>query len=342
MSRWWKGFIQPETLNVTTPFGGTVALSAVFIFLLIGAGEILLRIPIVESFLPTPSYGNGGPELGVKVRKLDAYIRQHGAVDCLFVGSSVVDSDVDPEVFSREYKARTGKDIVCFNFGLAGMAPSSIEITARFLIARYRPRILIYGVSMGDFSTKFSWQGVDLYSTPWTTYLTGKFSIEGWLIENSYSYRYFDSARYVWDFNYRQPFGKLGRLTASGFDRATIIVKDVGDLSYVDAEYEVHPLALNGLQRFIQLNDRETQILLFEEPVHPQAMALFGDDFYSQRFLSVVRKTIHDPNVPFIEIQNQVVIPVEGWKDPSHLNVWGAEVFSKWLSQHVADVLLQK
>lgn len=342
MSRWWKEWIQPETLRVTVPFGRTTALSVVFIILLIGGGEILFRIPIIESFLPTSTYGNGGPELGAKIRKLDTYIRQHGMVDCLFVGSSVVDSDIDPEVFSREFKAQTGKDVSCFNFALAAMAPSSMDSTARFLIARYRPRVLIYGVGIGEFSAKFMWQGVDLYSTPWTQYVTGRFSLEGWLIENSYSYRYFASARYFWDFNYRQSLGKLGRLTSSGFDRATIVAKDIGDLSYVDTEYEVHPLAIEGLQRFIQLSSRETQILIFEEPVHPQALTTLGDDFYMQRFLSVLRKNIRGPNVLFVETQNRVAIPANGWKDPSHLNVWGAEVFSKWLSQQFADVILQK
>jgi hypothetical protein len=340
--RWWQEFIQPETLKVTPPFGGTAAMSLLFVLLIVVTGETLLRIPIVESFVPTPTYGNAGPELGAKIRKLDAVIRQNGKVDCLFVGSSVVDSDIDPDVFSAEYKTLTGKDISCFNFGLAGMAPSSMESTARFLIARYRPKILVYGVGIGDFSAKFSWQGVDLYSTPWTTYLTGKFSVEGWLIENSFNYRYLDSARYFWDFKYRQSLGKLGRLTPSGFDRATIIVNDIGELSYVDGEYEVHPLAINGFQRFMQLNNHETQILLFEEPVHPQAMAAFGDDFYTQRFLEVVQKSVRDPKVPFIETRGRVVIPPNGWKDPSHLNVWGAEVFSKWLSRQFAGVVLQE
>src|SRR5579871_563893 len=101
----------------------------------------------LNSYLPPLSQDSNDQDFEYKILGLDALVQKQGPIDCIFIGSSMVHRGINPEVFSDAYKAQTGKDIHCYNFGLLGATESSLSPVAKILLERYKPKLLVYGVT---------------------------------------------------------------------------------------------------------------------------------------------------------------------------------------------------
>ena len=118
-------------------------LLARLVFLILGLlSEAALRVAHAAQVLPAPNMGEPNPELGIKVARLDALAKAKGKIDCIFIGSSAVDADVDPQVMAEVFRTRAGDDLICFNFALAAMPTASAEMISKMLITRYHPKNL--------------------------------------------------------------------------------------------------------------------------------------------------------------------------------------------------------
>src|SRR6188474_926496 len=66
-----------------------------------GACEVAARSDTARRHLPVPSYGTRIRFFDLQMARLNALVRDHGAVDCMFLGSSGVLHGLDPWEFAQ-------------------------------------------------------------------------------------------------------------------------------------------------------------------------------------------------------------------------------------------------
>jgi hypothetical protein len=349
------------TLRITPPFGKTIWLTLTFLFLLGGAVELVARSELFQAPLTPPKMGSSHYQLGHKLALLEAEIKRNGSVDCIMVGSSMVDVGFDPDSFRSGFQEVGGRDIHCFNFGIDASSVASVSAIVRILIDDYHPNLLIFGTDPRDYVLPDDDPDVaTILDTPWVRYRLGIFSLDGWLIDQSYFYRY------------RQHLSRLSRLNFSdtlwsetklnfeilnnGFTPISKVNTHVNappdpqDDSYEVTYYtrilsSYHMLAENlaSLEEIMDHNKSDTQIVVVEMPVSDGYYYFFGNgenDY--KRFVDQVSKLSKLNQVPFWRTEPLNMIPDDGWSDYSHLNTKGAEIFSIWLGQQVGKAKTQR
>ncbi|MEK7440545.1 MAG: hypothetical protein AABZ78_07110 [Chloroflexota bacterium] len=337
-----RQLIRFETLKLTLPSGRIFGWALASLLILAITGEIVLRIESVQSLLLPPSYGSSSVEFGIKLAKINSFVKQEGGVDCIFIGSSITDADVDPDVFRAAYKQYAQRDIACFNFSLAGLPPSSARMVAKYLVQTYQPKTIVYGVSAGEFLKIFNQR--ETYSTSWLYYSLGVFSLEGWLYANSYVYRYVPTLRYFYESDYRtlaDAFSK--RISSSGFDRSTVIAQIAIESPVSRDDYQMDAESFSGYRELVDLNSVSTRIVIVESPVHPSYFPHYvkgGKEMYESLFIEPISGYARSRGVPVWRTQSvlDAALPPQGWSDPTHLNVEGAKVFSEWLAKQYASL----
>jgi len=106
----------------------------------------LLRRDAVTRRLPPPTcfYQDGVSERATALRRVQDTGQD---IDVLFVGSSIVRSNISPHAFDR---ARGG-DRISFNAGLSGLYPDSVGLYARrYWMPLARPRVVVHCFRMAD------------------------------------------------------------------------------------------------------------------------------------------------------------------------------------------------
>ena len=148
-----------------------------------------LRNPSIN--WPIPNYGTSRNYLNVDIMLLDQF-RENGSVDCIIMGSSLAEYAVDPVRFAEAYRQETGQAIRCFNFGQPSFTAHDTVLWAAILRHRYQPRLLIWPQSARDYDLN---EGAESEGTPadipWGRYELGEWTLEGWMVRNLTSYRYF-------------------------------------------------------------------------------------------------------------------------------------------------------
>ena len=115
-------------------------------------------------------------------------------LDCVFIGSSVVNRGINPAIFEVAYTGQAGETIQCFNLGLGWTTASGAAAWAEYVIKTYHPQLLIYGVTPRDFSPSAVERGFstdDLQNLAWMRYARSEFDLEGWILHHSQAYRYY-------------------------------------------------------------------------------------------------------------------------------------------------------
>ncbi len=115
-------------------------------------GEVLLRVPGVADRLPLPvPYYTDNVE--PRRRALDTVVHHEGPVGLLFVGSSVVRSNIRPLVFDTAFAA-SGTQIISFNAGLSGLAPDEVRLYLEHMwLRRAQPRWVVQGVRLAELAS---------------------------------------------------------------------------------------------------------------------------------------------------------------------------------------------
>lgn len=120
----------------------TVLLAGAFVV----AAEGLLHTAPVRDVLP-PSRVYYTNHVEPRLRALQATVRSEGRIDVLFVGSSIVRTNIRPLVFDSVHRAATGRDVVSFNGGLSGLPPDGVRLyLERFFLSRIDPGVVFQGV----------------------------------------------------------------------------------------------------------------------------------------------------------------------------------------------------
>src|ERR1051325_6804803 len=183
--------LKSATLQIRIVPGKTIWFTVVLFILLTAVGEWVARSESFQVFLTPPTMGSRHYQLGHKLTLLNMLVRKTGHVDCIMLGSSMVDTGFDPVAFETGYEERTGQDIHCFNFGIDASTAASTAALTRIIVENYHPRLLIVGTDPRDYAVpRGDPDPAVILNTPWVAYRQGEFSLEGWLLDNSYLYRY--------------------------------------------------------------------------------------------------------------------------------------------------------
>ena len=277
----------------------------------------------------------------MKFGELDYLVARHGAVDCIFLGSSVVRVGIDPVQFGNAYRAQTGEDLTCYNFGIDGIQAASAADLAEILIVRYHPRLLIYGFMLRDLADApdFGRARGAVAHTPWIRYQRGHFNIDGWMVEHFTTYRYFLALREWPSARFNSPITDLDdppRLGYAPFTKRTSVFVPYDYL----LDYHFSPAEWVGFERLVALRD-QTQLLFVELPSPDHTLAVFGggpENYFRLMDEAGDYATAHA--VPMWMTTRLNLIPAEGWVgDSHHLHRVGAEVFSAWLGEQVGQAV---
>ena len=350
-----RGILRDGTLQMQRPFGKTLGLTLLMFILVTGIAEIIVRSNTFQSILREPEMGSSHYQVGRKLARLDAIVENSGPIDCLIVGSSMVDVGFDPRSFREGYKNGGEQDIRCFNFGIDASTAASSAAIAKVLIDDYQPRLLIYGTDARDYAVPSEDKDpAVILESNWIRYRTGHFTLDGWLLEHSYLYRYRFILSGLSRFDLEDTLRSQTRLTfeirSDGFTPLTTVATYINDqpdpqddsfeVTYntrLFSSYKILEENLTALENIMSYNEQGTQVIIIEMPVSDGLFYFFGngtDDF--QRFTAQVDQLANAHQVPFWQTTTLDMIPDDGWFDYSHLNTTGAAIFSNWLGQQVS------
>jgi hypothetical protein len=348
-------FFSTSTLQITTSLGKPIWLTLIVLLLLGGTAECMARSEAFQAPLTPPKMGSRHYQLGHKLALLDALVRKTGRIDCIMLGSSMVDTGFDPAAFETAYTEMTGRDIDCSNFGIDASTAASTAALTKIIVEDYHPRFLLIGTDPRDYAVPSDDRDpAVILDTPWVAYRQGEFSLEGWLLDSSYLYRYRQHLGRLARFQFEDTLWSYTKLNYEILPNGFTPLREVstyindppnpGDDSFevryyksIYSSYQMLPENLEGLESIMDYNERGIPVILVEMPVSDGLYYFFGNrkSDYS-RFLTRVGELATRHHVPFWQTEPLDFIPDNGWVNYSHLNQTGAEVFSTWLGQQVA------
>jgi hypothetical protein len=348
--------IRSDSLNLTGWSGKTLLLTLLSAILFFGVLEIVARMDAFQAQLTTPPMGSGHYQLGQKLAYLDREVQKNGRIDCIVIGSSMVDVGFDPEAFARGYREIKGQDIRCFNFGIDSSSAASTHAIARIMLEDYHPRLLIIGTDARDYVVPQDASEIAvLMDTPWIKYRLGDFSLEGWLMDISYFYRYRQHLNRLLRFNYGGTLLNASyhneSLLPNGYTPLEMVSADVNNppdpnndsyevqyYSRIFASYQMIDTNLDALEQTLASNKSDVQILVLEMPVSDGYYYFFGNGKNDQRqFVDAISTLAARYQVPFWQTGSMDLILDNEWADYGHVNRKGAEHFSSWLGSQVAQ-----
>lgn len=337
------------TLRVKWPFGATLALAAGILLCLIVSSEFLLRRDFIQSKLPYPSIGSSNRSLDVKVHLLHEMVKRQGPPDCIFLGNSLVNSGIDPEAFREAFQSITGKSIRCFNFGINAMTPYSAIQFADILVRAYHPRMIVWGITPSDFHTRRKTKEVMLETNAWVRYRLGDGNFSGWLADKSYIYRYYLRFRFWLEYPkiFHNHTIEEAKSTPTGFrpDQTRNVIDHPIDAErharYKDilSQLKVDTTVFSILKQSFSL-DPGTFIVLVEMPTHPACLSFYpGGEKTHYELLEKVKGFAGKNGVLFIPVTHLNLFKDKKWRDYTHLNVLGAQIYSRWLGKKIGKAV---
>jgi hypothetical protein len=319
-----------------------------FFCLILATLELLARTPVLEKVSPYRSVGDSDYQFEIKWFRLQDYVKQNGGVDIIILGSSLVNTGIDPDIVAQTYYEQTGVHPRIFNFGVEGMTVAPNAVIARLLVERYHPALLIYITEMRDY---IAGNGME-YETPflndpWLRYQRGDFTFLGWLFDHSAALQHYLPYRNWMRSDYSDTMAlyinRYHDTSASGYepDSATGINIDATpdpnnptDSIYFEAygNYQIAPSRLENMQSILDFSrSKGTSVLVVEMPVHPTFYVYVGGEGVHQQFQQTIASLVTSNGGSFIPAETCIDIPLEGRSNRWHLNYLGAPVFSKCL-----------
>ena len=348
--------MKERTLSIQPPFGGTLLLTMLILISLLACGEMLTRTRLFKSYFIAASRGSPHFQFELQLGRLESIIAQEGPIDCIFLGNSMVWLGFDPLVFSQAFQEKTGKELSCYNFGVDGLPVSGASAIKQYLIQKYQPKLLIYGTDARDFAVpREDRDATVILDIPWMQYHLGKFTLQGWLYENSHIYRYLETFGYLLRMEKQYLFIKNpGQYTSEDFgfrvdSRISDIVStspvqhlDLGPVRYyyqLLSDYKMLPENMSSLEEILNINHELTSLLVVVMPVPETYMDFFSTKPQNyQLFIEQVRDTSEKYGSSFW-LPPDNIIPQDGWADYTHLNTRGAAAFSAWLGGQVGEAV---
>ena len=313
--------------------------------------ELAARTTWAQTTFPYRSVGNFDYQFEIKWFRLQDYARQNGGVDVILLGSSLVNTGIEPYIMERYNFEQTGKKLRIFNFGVEGLTVTPNSLIARLLIRKYHPALLIYVTEMRDYmaSTGLEYQ-VPFLSSPWIRYQEGNPNVIGWLIDHSKALQYFLPYRNWMRADFPQTYFSLTsrsqKTSPDGYEPELVWGNNVDlypnpsnpdDANYfiLYGNFQISPARLESLQKILALKQEGTRIVVVEMPVHPTFYVFVGGETVHQQFQQTIASVVRSDGGTFIPAE-ACDIPVKGRANRWHLNYMGAPVFSRCLGERIA------
>lgn len=318
-----------------------------FLGLIIG---IALTIEITARlfFIPFsfPSLGSDNFYFDHKIYALESQMRWNGNLDCLVLGSSVANSDLDPEIIANAYRDKTGKQIHCFNIGIPALTAENAIPIADAIIQRYQPKVILFILIPRDLMDhEFTVE--QLEHNPWVDYHRGQGSLESWLIVNSYSLRYFTTWQY-WQIlaNREKMNNETSPISSYGYSKITGQNQPYPRNWLLENDENLQNVWLKGetyanLDKLTSLKTHKTNFIFIEAPAYSIINLNRADpaiQHYENDYIVNLQSYLDGQNIPFwrtLEIGKE--IPEPGWFDWLHLNTHGSPILSQWVGEKLAE-----
>jgi hypothetical protein len=348
------------SLKIERPLGGVLWRALLLLAVLLAAAEGLARSAWVQQRLEVASLGNYHYQFEIKWFQLQRYVQAHGGVDVLFLGSSLVNSGIQPQEVNRAFVEASGEpELRIFNFGVEGLTVQPNSVVARLLAESFHPGVIIFGTEIRDYAANNGVETAEKFlSDPWLRYRLGEFSLRGWLAEHSAAYRYFLAYRNWMSWGFAESHGLVLRrsaaLTADGYDVENRVAEraqlEVDPSNPEDAEalaifagFRIDEGRLADLQALLDLQQAAgVRVLVVEMPVTPQFYQLFeqGQAAHDE-FVQVVSAQVEAAGSVFYPALPEEQLPEDGRSDRVHLSKYGAAVFSRTLGTWLAELSSQ-
>lgn len=342
--------IERNNLSLSLPFGRPAIIALVMLALALVLVEVVARTPFSRNRFPELSIGTSHRLFEIHLSRLDDLVAQEGARDCIILGSSQAYRGYDVEQFQAGYKAITGDDIACYNFGLGGLTPMTAGIVGPIIAERYQPNLLIY--STEPFAYDVDSEGNDAHAAlsenVWIEHKQGEFNIDGWLRDHSVAYRTYLIYRNWMKFT----FAITQERNALASAETTKLGHGPVDEVLVDFEApseEERPNAWRVMRKFdpserhyagaeaiLELNSAETQVLVFETVFIPTILDIIADPAEYDVAFNNLETLAGDYGVSVVRTFGQhTIVPDDGWFDHNHLNRVGSVPYSDWAGREV-------
>jgi hypothetical protein len=362
--------LKTTSLNLTPlPALGVLLRALLVVLLALLAAEGLARLPFIQRHAPPPSLGNYHYQFEIKWFHLEKYVQEHGGVDVILLGSSLVNSGLDPDAINESWvQASAEEPLRIYNFGVEGLTIEPNSFVAELLIETYHPQVLIFGTEIRDYAANNGVEVAEKFlSDPWVQYQQGQFNLKGWLTEHSAATRIFLAYRnwMTWEFAEQRNLivTRTGKLTDAGYDvenNTTDVANQLPDPADPEdaeafetfADFQLAPERIEILKNLMALGREPTgesappQIILLEMPVSPSFYIYFERGLEEHEdFVNEISGLAEENDVVFLEAIPESALPDKSRSDRVHLNKRGADTFSKivggWLAELYADGKLE-
>ena len=287
------------------------------------------------SLLPyPPNLGSGNIDFDLKVKYLDEYVEQNGAIECLIMGSSLVDYGVDPDIFYSHYAEITGEDLYCFNFGIGGSKANEMPFLMEFVITRYHPDTIIYATWPRD----YLFLGDSLDKSAWIDYQTGLRSARGWLVSNIKTIQFVHTTLNMLWHNDAIEKAQLLNTLENGYYR---IYKTIppGTTSTTPMPYLPHKENFSSLEEIVTLTqENDINLYIVAIPARIES-GKYTPRLYNRLGADITKKT----GEPYISLDKNLLsqLSSDNYFDEYHMNASNAAIYSRWLAEKIASLRSQ-
>jgi hypothetical protein len=306
--------------------------------------EAIVRLPPVIDALPAPSRDFGYRRIEEQFAGLEHLEREAGHVDCIFIGSSVVQYAFDTRIFEQAYAAQSGEAITCYNFGMWWARADAEAAIARMLIQEFQPKLLIWGVIPRDLEPAS--EDIpevllvrEIPQTDWIRYVNGDVSTRGWLLHHSAAYRYLRAYSDMLRETHTPYFENVESRIVYGYQPAVYSPANLPPVEPNDVvSYVQSPEQVQHVRDITLLDGHPTRVMLLEMPIHATMInMLFGRiEAYRQVYHESLRYQTFDTQA-MLWATDTLVFDDADFADGFHLWATGSMRFSEWLGYQLGE-----
>jgi hypothetical protein len=336
--------------------------------LLLAAGLILTVLALLESgarqgllddfstreslgVYPTPM----GQYFEIKWYGLEKYVELNGGVDIILIGSSVVNTGIDPEIVAKSYFDLTGKRLRIYNFGVEGLDIVPNSVYANILVQKYHPALLLFGTIPRDYLSSDNFEvNQQFLLSPWIEFMSGDWNLAGFLIDHSVALRRYLPYRNWMRSNFLETLYRIdrreNRTSSNGYEPENYVGTNLdlppdpnsADEQDAFAKYHDYAIDLTRLSDLVSIlslgQEGITRVLVMEMPLQSTFYDYLGGISVYQDYRQQIASIVIGNGSMFIQSDGNLQIPANGRPDRAHLNKIGAPVFSTYLGTQLASL----
>jgi hypothetical protein len=302
---------------------------------------------------PTPM----GQNFDIKWYGLQDYVARNGGVDIILIGSSVVNTGINPDIVAETYYQLTGTRLRIYNFSVESMDIVPNSVYAKILVQKYHPALLMFGMVPRDYLVSDN-VGVNqqFMLSPWIEFKSGEWNLAGYLIDHSAMLDHYLPYRNWMRSDFPDTLytndHRVSATSSSGYEPDNYVwtnfdqppdpnSPDEQDAFAKYRDFSIDPARLDCLQSILNLQKTgNTRVIAMEMPLDPTFYDYMGGFSVYQNYQYEIASAVAASGGLFFPSNGTPQIPANGRSDRGHLNKYGAPVFSTYLGTKLANLTL--